>query len=244
MASGYALFDGTAGSKIVTPDHASFGITGDLDIRVLLRVAVADNIANLFTFETDPLGVTGGYQLLVDTSAINEFATFGWADGLRSSDVGLIPAGLTRWIRATIDIDNGSGQHVVTFFSSDQPESTDPAAVVWVQYSQDVQAPTTEILVTDATEWWLGNDSYEEVLNGRIYYLEVRNGINGTIVANPDFRDADQKTGDSPTTFTDTTGKVWTFDTAVWVPPDGGGGSSGGRRSRRPRLPRNPNRYV
>lgn len=247
MASGYALFDGTVGSEIVTPDHATLDITGDIDIRALIELPVwvpapgVDRTIVSKWLTSDAAGAS--YKLLVNNELGGAGMRLFWWDtvtGEHDANSIDLPGtdGAPLWIRAILDVDDGAGGALVRFYTSIDSPETDPSSVSWTQLDTDGEYGTVQIINSTASPVALGstNAGASDVFLGQMLYVEIRNGINGTIVADPDFRDADQKTGDSPTTFTDSTGKVWTFDTAVWVPPSGGG-----RRKTRP--PRNPRRY-
>lgn len=237
MASGYALFNGI-GIGGGTPDHASLDIVGDIDIRALISPVTWTATGTMVS-----KGVWPGDRAY-DFGFQSDFLQFSFVDPL-SGDLGVQSQaevlgvdGVPMWVRATLDVDNGDSGMTGRFYTSNDPIDTDPASVVWTEINGgDIHPDNFVSIITNSEPVSIGHEGGDRgPFAGWIYYLEIRDGINGTIVANPDFRDDDQKTGDSPTTFTDTTGKVWTFDTAIWVPPSGGG-----RRKTRP--PRNPRRY-
>ncbi|MFI8119146.1 hypothetical protein ACIF8Q_07520 [Streptomyces albidoflavus] len=117
--------------------------------------------------------------------------------------------------RATLDVNNGDGGHTVTFYHA--PTMDGP----WEILGQPiVTSGTTTILQTDATPLRLGRVTTENRLGavGRLYRAELRNGINGTILASPDLRTVAPGT----TSWTDSTGKAWTLpenaEITDWVP--------------------------
>jgi hypothetical protein len=105
------------------------------------------------------------------------------------------------WVRATLDVDNGAAGRDIKFYTS-----TD--GVTWTQLGATVtQAGTTSLFVGTA-EVNVGsyNNGASERMAGRVFSAEVRNGIAGTVVTNPDF--GAQLAG--TTSFFDSTGKAWT----------------------------------
>ena len=203
--------DGT-GSRASTPDHADFDITGDVDLRALV-------------YSDNPSG-SGGYETYISKGDVvgywlqHKGATtqlrFGWdsASTFEDSDSGIVVAG-PRWYRATLDVDDGASGHVVTFYYSDDPVDTSPDSVAWTSHTVRTTAGVASIAAnTEAV--WLGDMNLDlSELAGRIYYAEIRNGINGTIVGSPDFRDRDQIS--TPyTVLTDPQSKVWTINSPAW----------------------------
>ncbi|MFE7517631.1 hypothetical protein ACFU8I_41350, partial [Streptomyces sp. NPDC057540] len=108
--------------------------------------------------------------------------------------------------RATLDVNNGAGGWTATFFTAET------IAGPWTQLGDPVTGAgvtsifnsTTPLKVGDATNLLYSKPS------GEIHAFELRNGIGGTVVANPSF------TAQTPgaATITDATGKVWTVAAA------------------------------
>lgn len=246
MAS-YALFDGEPfNNKVSTPDHASLDITGDMDIRMLVAPdvwATGDTQDLIGKWGASDL-VEAAYRFTVrsEEPGADPQLRFSWEDSVSTIDINIyseefVPGvdGSALWVRVAFDADNGA-HPAVQFYTSADPIETEAASVVWTPLGGVIEDPDLNPpAVVNTTAFPLTIPTTSTGFAGKVYYAEIRNGINGTIVADPDFRDADQKTGNSPTTFTDTTGKVWTFDTAVWLP--------GGAGRRKIRGPRNPRRY-
>ncbi|MER8219687.1 hypothetical protein ABTZ58_03635 [Streptomyces sp. NPDC094143] len=197
------------GGDASTPDVAALDITGDIDVRVDLT---------LLNWLQPLPGTTGIFDLFAKYSGsgrswllgtLNDTVLFRWSqDGtniLNAQSVPLpIPASGRLALRATLDVDNGAGGRTITFYTA--PTMAGP----WTQLgSPVVQAGTTSIANTtaplkvgDATDF-----VYTEAL-GRVHKAEVRNGINGPLVAAPDF------TAQAPgvTSFVDSAGRTWTVN--------------------------------
>jgi len=94
-----------------------------------------------------------------------------------------------RWYRATLDVSNGSSVYEVTFYYSDDPVTTDPASVSWTQHGTSVTGAAATTINDGTAALSVGNrdDEPSEALDGRIYKMQLRNGIGGTVVANANF---------------------------------------------------------
>lgn len=195
---------GVANSTASSPDHADLDITGDIDIRVKLRMddwtpsgaqtIVAkwgSSASQTFDFIIQATGIprftwssTGGNVIVA-----NATISTGFSDG----SVG--------WLRVTLDVDNGAGGNDVKFYTS-----TD--GTTWVQLGTTVTSAGVTSLFAGTALLTVGTRHTDQLLVGNVYSVEVRNGIGGTIVANPNF--SAQSVG--TTSFNDTAGtpKAWT----------------------------------
>lgn len=199
------VLPGGSPGRASAPDASALDITGDLDVRAY--VALTDwTPAATTTIAAKYLGtgsqrswrfnVTTGGNLQLTTSAT------GVATQTNTS-ASTVPVadGEGIWVRATLDVDNGGGGRVYTYYTS-----TD--GVTWTQLGAPaIIAGTTSIFSSTARlEVGASDDGTAQRLTGLVAALEVRNGIGGTVVANPDF--SAQDTG--ATSFTDSVGNVWT----------------------------------
>lgn len=210
-ANGYALFDGISG-QVSTPDHASLDITGDIDIRALIDANDwGDDHVVLSKWLVDVTDAS--YRFFIGPAGLG-FASYDPTYGVTLGFVGISPH---PWVRMTVDVDNGAGSRTLRGYSSDQPLETDPADVVWNLEGSSTSGPVAPIAVSSAPVRLGVFRTDDDLFDGKIYYAEIRNGIDGTTVANPDFRSDAQRTG--PDELTDDTGKVWTVEAStVWVP--------------------------
>ncbi|MEW1638659.1 hypothetical protein AB0469_31945 [Streptomyces sp. NPDC093801] len=202
---------GTVG-RAATANHASFAVT-DLDVRAEITPVAWTGIRLNQAWE-----VCGRYTY-ADASwylVVNDDGTLslGWsADGSTllevdsNASVRFAP-GERAAIRATLDVNNGAGGRTVTFYTSSSISGT------WAQLGDPiVQAGTTSI--------WAGSsplrvgdmpDIDTQAIGRLVHAVQVRNGIGGTIVANPSFTSLASGT----TSFTDSAGRPWaTEGTAV-----------------------------
>lgn len=109
-------------------------------------------------------------------------------------------------LRVTLDVNNGAAGHTVTWYHAPN------IAASWTQLgSAVVVAGTTSIKTNDAALRVGGNpgDGLHIPLPGKLYAYQLRNGLGGTIVANPAF--TSQAVG--ATSFTDSAGRLWSIGT-------------------------------
>jgi hypothetical protein len=196
--------DGNAANNASTPDHASLDITGDIDLR---WEGETDWYAPGFTILMGKWGDLGNrsYNLRLESGSLYVLATRDGSGG---------PFG--RWplpalprraaVRATIDADNGAGGLTIRFYwarSLDGP---------WVQFSDDIVLPNPLTIHVGTAPLMIAPEQPDpsglrRAVAGRVYRAEVRNGINGPVVASPNF--AAQAPG--TTSFTDSAGRTWTL---------------------------------
>lgn len=203
---------GVTGDFATTPDDASLDITGDIDVRIDATLGnwldpQADT-SGLDTIELiAKLGASPQKSWML---AVRDYKLyFEWsADGtavLSASSTVPLPAGPdTRMaVRVTLDVNNGASGNTVTFYTADTLSGT------WVQLGDAVtQSGTTSIFnstaalrIGDATAFVFAPAA------GSVHAAQVRNGIAGSIVANPAF--SAQASG--TTSFADSAGRTWTL---------------------------------
>jgi hypothetical protein len=197
---------GTAGAYASTPSHASLNITGDLGLRwdgELSSWVSGASQSLISKFVTT--GNQRAYRLRVDLDGKLRFqwSTTG-ADSLSSISSVVVPVTSGRlavWV--DLDVNNGASQRVVTFYTA--PTIAGP----WTQLGTNTPvAGVTSVygLSSAALEVGSINAGTIELAGGVTYAAEVRSGA--TPVANPNFNA--QAAG--ATSFTDSTGKLWTLN--------------------------------
>jgi hypothetical protein len=228
IGESYVQLDGSAGGDVNTPDHADLDITGDIDIRVemwlndwttggiypgLIGKWVTANRSYL-------LWLLGGMPVLSwspDGTLTNALDAY-------PPEFNGVPHSFGRGaVRATMDVDNGSGQRVITFYTA--PTLDGP----WTQLGNPRVTTGTTSIFSGTASLRMGISATPAVLNasaettsppqGRLLRAQVRAGINGAIRANPDFRSL----AAGASSHVDSTGKTWSLNgtaTAVrydWV---------------------------
>jgi hypothetical protein len=197
-------------ARATTPDDASLDITGDIDVR-------ADMTPNGWAGEWDNSAweVMGKYdssinqrswRLLVSSSG---YLILGWSttgsDFISAQSTRPVPFGPGRRgaVRATLDVNNGAGGYTVTYYTASTLTGT------WEQLGDAVvtTAGTTSIFnSTAALEVGDIASVGFHYLARRYHAAEIRSGIGGTVVANPDF--TAQAAGAA--SFSDAAGRTWT----------------------------------
>jgi hypothetical protein len=197
---------GIAGSYASTPDNAALDIVGDIDLRADLTLA---NWSPGFVAVAKWTSA-GNQRSYVLGGAAGGFVQIIWsANGIvgAAGPQSTVPVPVTSGrlaIRATLDVDNGAAGNTTTFFTA--PTIAGP----WTQLGAPViNGGVTSIFSgTAVLEVGSIDAGTGSLLTGTVHAVEVRNGIDGTAVANPNF--ASQPGG--TTSFTDAAGRVWTVN--------------------------------
>ncbi|MFF8901661.1 hypothetical protein ACF082_29740 [Streptomyces lydicus] len=202
----YLGLPGAVGDYASTPDTAALDITGDLDVRFdgTLTNWGATNLELIgkFTF------ATGGRSWFLGMR--NGFPHFEWSvDGANTIQADapvapVIPPSGRLALAVTLDVNNGAGGATVQFYTAATiagPWSYLGAPVVFAG-TTSIFNSNAPLKVGDA----VGSLGFTSA-SGACHAAQVRSGIGGTLVASPDFTAQTAGT----TSFTDSTGKVWTL---------------------------------
>lgn len=204
----YLNCPGGASDKISTPDAAALDVTGDIDIR--MEFDVSEQVSGSGFELASKYNTTGDQRSWLLYYAGNEQLSFRWsALGTSASNIEvfsdtiLMPVNRRKAVRVTLDVNNGSGGYTVTFYTSDSIDGT------WTQVSSTVTTSGTTAIFASTAVLDLAEitNIAANPLKGRIHKFEMRNGIGGSVVANPDFRAQAAGT----TSFTDGAGRTWTL---------------------------------
>jgi hypothetical protein len=201
----------STGDYAETPDAAALDITGDLDVR--LDMSLANWLPPVTSGATVEMigkfGFTGQKSWFLGTRSGRLF--FEWSangtDSLSASSTiaPVIPGpGGRMAVRVTLDVDNGASGNTVRFYTA--PTIDGP----WVQVGDPVTQSGTTSIFNSTANLRIGNaTSFTFNLPlGRCHAAEVRNGIGGTVVANPDF--TAQTVGAA--SLADSAGRTWTMN--------------------------------
>jgi hypothetical protein len=204
---------GGEGDYASTPDDSSLDITGDLDVRfdaTLVNWCLADYPVGQGTDydHTELMGKAASGQVSWNLYVRLSKLHLTWSENgstLKSAsstaDLPLTSSGRLA-VRATLDVNNGSSGHTVTFYTADSINGT------WTQLGDPVVGSGTTSIHSGSAALRVGSIpdvSYSEAI-GLVHALEVRSGIGGTAVANPDFTAQSSGT----TSFDDDAGLTWT----------------------------------
>ena len=175
----YVYLTGVAQNTLSVPDSAALDITGDIDVRV--RIAMDDwTPAAAQTLASKNDGTSNSWRFDVNTTGVIRFI---WTtDGVtanqivKSSTVApTIADGSVKWIRVTLDVDNGASGNDVKFWTSDD-------GTTWTQLG-------TTVTTAGVTSIWAGTSNVEigsyGSLNtgniaGKVYRAQIYSDITGT----------------------------------------------------------------
>lgn len=204
------VLPGVSGNYASTPDSAANSVTSELDLRVKLALddwTPSSNQALLNKFDGTPnnswacwirstglidftYSIDGNAQILSTASS----AATGFSDGT------------AHWVRVTFENDNGSGNYEVKFYTSEDGEA-------WTQLGVTRTGASLGAIIDTASRLTLGayfSNGTGAPAKGKYYSAEVRNGIDGPIVAsfNPNraLIHANQIKAE--------TGEIWTINTS------------------------------
>ncbi|MFI1001982.1 hypothetical protein ACIP10_15310 [Streptomyces galbus] len=196
--------DGDPAGYVETPHTAALNITGDIDVRVEFDADLTDTARNsVLIGKWAPALTDRSWALRV----LGGNLTFSWSDAGGNPFAINLPIGYFggNALRVTLDVDNGAGGWTMRWYQAD---SIDGA---WTQIYPDIvfagamaiQATTTPLRIgaPDAS-----TSPPRQPFIGTATRFQVRSGIDGTLVADADFR----ALADGATSFTDSAGRTWT----------------------------------
>lgn len=213
------LMEGSSGGAS-TPDNAALDITGDLDVRLELSLWNFSDVNTGGTVRATELiakleALTNKSWMLVisDGSLMLEWSTTGSDTVQATATTPLrVPGSNPRMaIRATLDVNNGAGGHTVTFYRADSLDSE-----TWEVIGEPVVGSGVTSIFNSTASLVVGNATnfaFNPLPAGSFHRAEVRNGIGGTVVANPDF--TAQASG--TTSFADAAGRTWTVSSPAEI---------------------------
>jgi hypothetical protein len=212
----YLQLDGRDANFVSTPDTSALDITGDLDVRAEIAPDWYGPANQVVIGKWDrTTGQESWFLQVADGLVLFRFSTDGTGAGERYFSQPLPQLPERAAIRATLDVDNGAGGNTVTFYWA---PSLDGAWTL-VGKPVTVTAGTSPIFAGSAplrvgfSDYRGGTYAPRHPLNGRGYRFEVRNGINGSVVASPDFRAVTP----GAVTFVDSSALTWTLNGAAEV---------------------------
>jgi hypothetical protein len=239
---------GVSGSNATTPDNAALDITGDLDLRALISLddwtpSAQIGIMGKWTLAGNQrsylfaMNTTGNLQLYTSTDGV--------ASVQAASTVPISIGAGPLAVRVTIDVNNGAAGRTITFYVSPNLSSQIdgvPSDVLnsgpWYQLGSPVIIATAITLFSSSAPLEMGSfNAGANTFPGIFHAGQVRNGIGGTVAADPNFGGQVTDT----TSFADSAGRTWTVngtarvinESTVGMPgvsPGGGGGGQGSQQ--------------
>lgn len=215
----YAYTPGGGTSNMLSvPDAADLDITGDLEVVALLAPDDWTPAATAaFVSRTTLVDPNRAWDLRVTTTG--RLRLTWWPTGSSASGIGptstVAPAvtdGQWLWVKATLDVDNGSSGNEVRFFTAAFDGTfTEPSS--WSQLGSTVTTAGATSLPNVASRLYFGWTDGGTAYTGKLGRVIVRNGIGGTTVL--DINAATDITSGAATTFTATSGQTVTVHRAT-----------------------------
>lgn len=221
-STGGVLVSAVAGDYASTPDNAVLDIVGDIDLRCdLTKADWTDGGYTPLVHKWDET-TNESFGLAIDSSGVIAIT---WTTGGTSATQVFVSStvavpfanGARGAVRATLDVNNGAAGNTATFYTA--PTLNGP----WTQLGTAVTTAVATSIFSGTAPLEIG--TYDVGLGPStfpltVHAIEVRDGIDGTVVANPVF--SAQTVG--TTSFTDDAGRVWTMNgnaqiTATTVAP-------------------------
>lgn len=206
VGSPWAALTGAAGSKLTTPDSAALAVT-DLDLRIDVALeswATQCELAGRYVSTGD----NRSWALLVGGTGQLSFL---WSpDGTlpsRIAEFSTIPLlaynGQRLALRVTLDVNNGAGGYELRFYTGRTVNDTE-----WHLLGDPVVGGSTTAVFDGSAGLELGDIASitDPGMTGKLYALQLRNGINGTIAVNM----AASAGAPGGTSFAGSTGETWT----------------------------------
>lgn len=209
---------GIEGAHVSTPDHSSLDIAGDIDIRVEVDLDTwryqtgVPIIQKTWTATSDEFA----WAFYLTTNGILRFAfsSDGTSINFKSSTEAVPQDSGRIAIRVTLDVNNGSGGHDTRFYTAPSIGGT------YSQLGATTTTAGTTSIATNDLDVTIGSDASNTSLFSNTYLVpmivhavQIRSGINGTIVANPDFTTLTS----TDIEITDSAGRLWTLSTGTGV---------------------------
>lgn len=205
----FLFLSGSSGDYADTPDAAGLDITGDIDIRARIAMddwtpAAESTVIAKYTATGDErsyaLAITTGGNLILrwsEDGAVELTETSSVATGFTD--------GTTHWVRVTMDVDNGSSDADIIFYTSEDGST-------WTQLGATQNNGSTTSIFASTAVLEIGAQSVGTVnrMAGKFFEGSVLTGIAGTAVAAPD---ADQATDG----ITDATPLTWTVQGDAFI---------------------------
>lgn len=189
----YLDLPGASGAYASVPDDASLDITGDIDLQGKIFLTDIDSPpgGNGHTVVSKWKTSTSQRSYILEVVGGNlrvRWSTDGTAVLFEASTAALgtvVSDGDWIWVRGTLDVDDGSGNHVVTFYtggSGDTPSWSQLGTAVTTAGTTSIFAGSFGVEVgtqDDNNPGWM--------LEGGVGHVTIKDGIGGTTVLDADF---------------------------------------------------------
>lgn len=192
-----------------TPDTAALNITGDLDLRAEVEANWYEPGAHILIGKWDAAGGQRSYMLRLENGQLVLHMANGPTGGyLARWNLPALPRRAA--LRATHDVDNGAGGSTLAAYWATSMAGPWTLIEAGTGPSFAPGASTAPLVVAPQD---LTQAEPRRPFTGKAYAFEVRNGIDGPVVAAPNFEAQPLGT----TSFTDSAGSAWTLSGAASI---------------------------
>lgn len=205
---------GTNGDMASAPDAAALGLTGDIDVRIDLTTSYWTSRDLCGKYVTATNQRSWAVQVNGDGTLVFRWSPDGTVASalVVTSTLPLPTSPGRRAVRVTLDVNNGASGNTTTFYTSDSISGswTQLGTAVVLSGTTSIFDSTSAVEVGDNTGLTAAADgTVSRAVAGEVHAFQLRSGIAGTVVANPDF--TAQSVG--ATSFADTAGtpNTWTL---------------------------------
>ncbi|MCK6611541.1 MAG: hypothetical protein L6Q78_10935 [Bacteroidia bacterium] len=195
----YVWLPGVADNNFTTPNAAANQITGDIDIKAYIDYI--NNSATQFIVSKTQVALTNhGYDWAINSSNNLLYQqSRGGVFNACTSSVG-IGASYTGWVRMT----RVSSTGLVTFFTSPDGLTWTQLGITFTLFTGILNNPSSNVVIGS---YFNSNSVFRGVINR----VTISNSINGSAVV--DFNPSSYNRATSQTSWTSSTGEVWTLNT-------------------------------
>lgn len=178
-------FANASGNVVNSPDSAALDITGDIDLRA--KVALDDwTPANTVVFVNKYQASNRSYEFYINSTGNLGFqwSNDGTTQILKTSTVATgLTDGATKWVRATLDVNNGAAGNDVAFYLSDDGST-------WTQLGTTVTTAGTTSIFSGTAVLDIGARTAATAIPPQpatFYRIQILNGIGGTTAFDANF---------------------------------------------------------
>jgi hypothetical protein len=216
--------DGT-GDYVSTPDAAVFGLTADLDASFAVVMSDYTPAATQYLGSKWTTAGDRAYRFGVTSAGLLQV---GWNEGggapektLTSSVAPTITNGVGILLKYTLDVDNGSGNHVGKFYTRPfKPtsffEELGEGVSEWTQLGSTQNGAGTTFMAPGVAPLVIGAANSANYLNGGVLGFILKDSIDGTEIANPNFTTQ----GSRLDPFDDDYVNTWTMAGNAYIQPN------------------------
>jgi YD repeat-containing protein len=198
---------GVSGVYASTPDSPVNSIIGDIE---LVAKVAPDSWTGSFQHIIAKRSTNNqSYALRIAPSGQLEIVKGSASGGttvwiVASASAPSLVAGQAKWVKGRIDVDNGAGGAVISFWASDD-------GLAWTSIGSSTVAGAAGPMFDGTNPLEIGSafNGTDRPFKGKIYYADIRNGIDGPIIAK--FDPAMDAPAAASTSFRSSTGEVWTL---------------------------------